>query len=173
MSQQHVTTVVTTVIGQQPETVSSSTGSTPHVEVKTGTVWLTCLDIHAVAAHAYAWSTAEADAIGYLPHLAHINRSPRQPAATVVLRQVGFVQPQVFRSRDDDPYLEVIVGALRTRAYDQAAVVSIAQAWARALATARTVWSQSPTEIDAVRVQNFIRERGLPEITQPGLPPAL
>ena len=172
MSHQNITTVVTTVAGQQLETISSSTRGTATVEVRTGTVWVTCLDLHAIAAHAYAWSTAESDAIGYLPHTADIEAAPRLTEATVVLRHIGFVHPQVYRSRDDHPYLEVIVGSLRTRAYDQAAVGSIAQAWARALATGRTVMGQPAAKLDAARIQNLIQERGLPEITQPGLPPA-
>ena len=89
----------------------------------------------------------------------------------MILRHIGFTAPQVYRTVDEHPYLEVIVGSLRTRVYDQAAAESIAQSWDRALVLARAIWGEHAPVIHAAAAGKVVAGRvGLP-MARPGLPP--
>lgn len=127
MSYQAITTVTAEVAGQQERNIlSSDRVDTAHVQVQLDGLWVTAIDREAVAAHAYAWNAATVEAPSMLPPEAHITGIPRRMIATTILRQSGFVQPNVYRIKADgkEPaYLEVVVGALRVRAFDQAAVL--------------------------------------------------
>ena len=170
---QNITTVIAEVAGQQAESIVTSTGRAGSVQVQTGSVWITCLDLGAVTAHAYAWATARADAAEYLPAATNVAPLRRSSEPTLILRQTGYAQPQVYRSRDkhtDAPYLEVIVAAMRTRVYDRAAAASIEQAWARALLMARPVFAAASPRLDPARGDQLTGRRQA--IRRPGPPPA-
>ena len=92
------------------------------------------LDAVIAPVYAYAWSTARAEAAGYLPREVHLQPLELATAATVIVRHHGYTQPAVDRSIDKTPHLEVIVGSLRVRAYDILAVETYSQAWHRAAA---------------------------------------
>ena len=168
-----ITTVTLRAAGEQPAHVSSNeqTGGNAHVEVQIHGCRVTALDLDAVIAHAYAWSTARADAAGYLPREAHLQPLELPTAATVIVRHNRYTQPAVYRSIEDRPHLEVIVGALRVRAYDILAVETSSQAWDRAAALARTIWRDIPQRLDADAVAAVMERRGQPAITRTGPPP--
>ncbi|WP_153506427.1 hypothetical protein [Cumulibacter manganitolerans] len=169
---QNITTVIVEVAGAQDENVVTSTGRSGSVQVQSGSVWITCLDLPALTAHAYAWATARAEAAGYLPHTASITPLRHSSEPTLILRQTGYAQPQVYASCDrhtDAPYLEVIVASIRTRVYDRAAADSIEQAWARALLLAKPVFATAPPRLDPARADQLA---GRQAIRRPGPPPA-
>ena len=177
MSMQIITTVTVEVAGEQTSNiVSSQRTESAHVQIQLDGLWITALDAAAVTPHAYAWANARAEAADLLPHVADIKGTPRRLIASLVLRQSGWVQPQVFRipaaGPDEQPYIEVRVGTLRVRAYDRAAVESIAQAWERALATASTIWTIQPRKLEIEPIGALMGRKGHPAIVQTGLPPA-
>ena len=91
---QNITTVIAEVAGQQDENiVTSKSREGGTVQVQSGSIWITCLDLAAVTAHAYAWATARADAAEYLPHTADITSLRRSSEPTLILRQTGYAQP--------------------------------------------------------------------------------
>ena len=181
MSYQDLHTVIVEVAGEQDAKIDTSThGDLAHVQVQHGPAWVTCRSVETVACHAYAWATAQNEATGYLPeHLPAKKTTPRRDVAAVIIRQHGYIHPLVYQSmtsRDrntevEDRYLEVIVGALRTRVYDLAAARTLNQLWARAVWTAKALWADNP-QIDRVQVGKLLHTRGLPAIAQEGLPPA-
>ncbi|PRZ34797.1 hypothetical protein CLV47_12329 [Antricoccus suffuscus] len=169
---QIITNVTLSAAGEQPANISSHDGpDTGHVQVQVHGCWVTALDLDAVISHAYAWSTARAEAVGYLPQKVHVEPLQLPTAATVIVRHVGYTQPQVYLSADDRPHLEVIVGSLRVRAYDLLAVETYSQAWDRAVAIARTIWRGTPPRIDPDAVTKVLAQRGQPAIARDGLPP--
>lgn len=171
---QSITTVVVAVAGQQAENIATCTKRDhAHIQVQSGPAWVTCIDVNAVASHAYAWGTARDEARQYLPHTADLAPERPQLVASAILRHVGFAEPQVYRSitEDDRPYLEVIVGSLRTRVFDQAAAESLAQTWARALTMAPPIWATNPPIIDTTATGHLMGRRGHAPIARQGLPP--
>lgn len=166
--------VLVTIAGQQDEHISMTHRyGAAHVQAQSGAAWVTCQDINAVTAHAYAWATAESEAAGHLPPLLEsAHPQPLRTLASLILRHKGWVQPSVVRSIDeqDRPYLEVAVGALWTRAYDLAAVTSTAQTWARALVTAQSIWAPGPNRVDPAAVNALMGRRGAPPIARPPRP---
>ncbi|MEO6956552.1 MAG: hypothetical protein ABI137_07405 [Antricoccus sp.] len=96
--------------------------------------------------------------------------SDRLFASSAIVRHRGFTAPQVFRSTDDRDYLEVVVGPLSIRAYDQAAVESLAQGWDRALLLAQTMWSGEEPRTNTASIAKVMKNRGMPPILQKGIP---
>ncbi len=170
MSYQAITSVTTIVVGQQEcQTYTSNRAHEKNLQLQTPGTWVTCLDLHAVISHAYAWGTARGET-NYLPAALEIHSTDRLFASSAIVRHRGFTAPQVFRSAGERDYLEVIVGPLRTRAYDQAAVESLAQAWDRALLLARTMWSGEEPRTNPESITKVMKNRGMPPILHKGIP---
>lgn len=171
-----LTTVVTSAAGTQDGAVDASAADlareSAHIQVHSGVAWVSCYDLQAVACHAAAWHAAQ-DAGKALPDEARTRQAPARMVGSVIVRARGLIQPHVYNAADSDqqPYVEVIVGPLRTRAYDQAAIGSITATWARALNLALALWSTRADTITTPGVQQMLNRGGIKKITRDGLPP--
>lgn len=113
-------------------------GSSPHLNVRVGTVVVHCLDPRAVMSSAEAWAKARVEAESWMPAI----RGPRQrppasgygaayPAASVILD--GRQRWQVSHT---GPVMDVTVGPLLVRVHDLTALETHVRAWAQASAIA-------------------------------------
>ncbi|MEO6958265.1 MAG: hypothetical protein ABI137_16100 [Antricoccus sp.] len=59
---------------------------------------------------------------------------------------------------------------MRTRAYDQAAVESLAQGWDRALLLAQTMWSGEEPRTNTDSIAKVMKNRGMPPILHKAIP---
>ena len=172
----HLTTVVTSIAGAQDGAIDANaadlTRENAHIQVQSGLAWVSCYDLQAVACHAAAWHAAQ-DAGTALPAEARTRQVPARMIGSVIVRARGLIQPQVYNATDSDqqPYVEVIVGPLRTRAYDQTAISSITATWGRALNLALALWNTRADTITTPGVQQMLTRGGIGRITRDGLPP--
>lgn len=113
-------------------------GSSPHLNVRVGTVVVHCLDPRAVMSASEAWAKARVEAESWMPAI----RGPRQrppasgygvayPAASVILD--GRQRWQVSHT---GPVMDVTVGPLLVRVHDVTALETHVRAWAQASAIA-------------------------------------
>jgi hypothetical protein len=113
-------------------------GSSPHLNVRVGSVVVHCLDPRAVMSSSEAWAKARVEAESWMPAI----RGPRPrppvsgygaayPAASVILDG-----RQPWQVSHTGPVMDVTVGPLLVRVHDVTALETHVRAWAQASAIA-------------------------------------
>ena len=171
--QHHIAAVTTTVAGAQDGAVDArfADSENRHIQVQVGPAWVTCFDPQAILSHMEGWNAAR-DTLDWLPAEFDGRQGDPRMIGSAIIRARGPVRPAIYEARDDNaPYVEVRVGTLRTRAYDQAAVTSIADTWNRAASLAMALWRPRADMIDSPAVAEMIHRTGTKAIRHRGLPP--
>jgi hypothetical protein len=166
-----LTAVLTTVAGHQDGVLDARFAATEnrHIQVQSGIAWVSCFDLPAVASHAGAWNAAR-DAGKHLPEQINTPKTDLRMVGSAIIRARGPVKPELYEAFDIAPYLEVRVGPLRTRAYDQAAITSLADTWSRATNLALALWTGRSDIIDSPAVADLITRAGIQPTHHRGAP---
>ena len=113
-------------------------GSSPHLNVRVGSVVVHCLDPRAVMSSSEAWAKARVEAESWMPAIRQARQRPpatgygaAYPAASVILD--GRQRWQVSHT---GPVMDVTVGPLLVRVHDMTALETHVRAWAQASAIA-------------------------------------